>query len=443
MSSRSEKSTVEPSGGECPADLVSGGVNDRAARLWFLLLALAGYVAAAWWLGWLGGAPSRDEVHFWPTSLRFAAEPIPSLELLRGYGELSTPFPFMVFGWLEAGFGGGIAVGRLFNALVSFATLSVFVLLARGRPGRVVAAACCAFSFPYLIGSSFFLYTDMIAASAAFFGLVAFRRSRWITAAVFFAVGVSSRQYMVAVPAAIGLHALVEHLRIHGVGAGLRRFAGYPGGWVCASGGAVLLAWVVFFGGFAPIGEVLRQDIQTRSTVALIPRNAVYFLAVIGAYYVPLWCVWEWWDRRSMGSWGGIRVRVRGVVLLAILGGLVLAFPPIGNTDYPIETMGFLDKALRLVLGDRDGVRVAVLGVLAGAAVLRFRSWSFGTALVLVHAVMLMKAHIAWDKYALVCLLCLWFVEADSEPVAVGASPVGEQDPPLGGAEGERGDLPA
>lgn len=33
--------------------------------------------------------------------------------------------------------------------------------------------------------------------------------------------------------------------------------------------------------------------------------------------------------------------------------------------------------------------------------------------LVLVHLLMLAKAHIAWDKYELPMLVCLWFLVAD------------------------------
>ena len=110
----------------------------------------------------------------------------------------------------------------------------------------------------------------------------------------------------------------------------------------------------------------------------------------------------------------------------ALAGGLAVLFvlfPPFGNENYGIETMGFLDKMLRRVLGDHDVLRVTVLGGLALLAVLRVRSWSLSSVLVLVHAVMLMKAHIAWDKYALVCLLCLWYLDADTpaEPDGVHA----------------------
>lgn len=377
-------------------------------RLVFLVILAAVFVALAWRLGWLGFEPVRDEVHFWPTSLRFAAEPLPSVDLLRDYGELNTPLPFILFGRLEAWTGRGIAAGRWLNLAVLFGTVCLFVLSARGPTTRVLLAAIGALSFPYLVGVGVHLYTDMIAAGAALAGLVATRRGRWWLTALAFVVAVSSRQYMIAVPAAIGLWRLVELFRTRGWHpATIKAACLDPMLLACAAGAATLAGWFVFFGGFGPPGEVVRQGIQTTGTLSIIPRNGLYFLAVIGAYFVPL----EWLLLSRARSFRADRA---GLVLAAVLLVLFVLFPPIRNENYGIETMGFLDKALRRVLGDHDAVRVMVLGLMALAAAVRFRSWSLGSALVLVHFVMLMKAHIAWDKYALVCLLCLWYLDADT-----------------------------
>ena len=407
---------VEPFGG------MLARVHERTGlRLVFLAVAAVLFVAVAWRLDWLGFEIVRDEVHFWPTSLRFAAEPVPSVGLLRGYGELNTPLPFVLFGWLEAATGGGVAAGRWLNFAVLYGTLCLFVLSARGPTGRVLLAVAGAASFPYLPGVGVHLYTDMIAVGAALAGLVATRRGRWWLASIAFVVAVSSRQYMIAVPAAIGLWRLVEMLREEGMNpAAMKKASLDPMLLSCAAGAAALGGWIVFFGGFGPPGEVARQGIQTAGVMAIIPRNGLYFLAVIGAYFVPL----EW---LLLSRDHSFRVD-RGVLLLAgVLLLLLVLFPPIRNEQYGIETMGFLDKGLRRVLGDHDVMRVVVLGVLALAAVLRFRVWSLSSALVLVHVVMLMKAHIAWDKYALACLLCLWYLEADrsaSEVEAGSASAV-------------------
>ncbi|USN98262.1 MAG: hypothetical protein H6810_08745 [Phycisphaeraceae bacterium] len=408
-------------------------------RLVFLALIAAGYVLIAWRLDWLGFAPAKDEVHFWPTTLRFAAEPIPSRTLLRSYGELNTPLPFMVFGWLEAALGGGIVVGRLFNAVVSFAMAVLFVLSARGRDRRVIAAAIAAWTFPYLIGTSFYLYTDVLAVAFALAGFIAVRRGMRWTGAVAFVLAVSSRQYMVAVPAALALHRGIEIIRERGVrGRGVAALAADPVVMAGAAGVGALVGWFVFFGGFAPANEIADQAIRTTSAGVILPRNGLYFLAVIGAYFVPLSYLLFDRDRRLL-FWGP-RWVVAAVVLA--VGGLFLLFPPVRNLDYDIETMGFLDKALRRLVGDHDVVRVAVLWMLASMAVVRFRRWSLASALVLVHAVMLMKAHIAWDKYAMVCLVCLWYLHADWPPAEAARAPArvrppdpalaAQQDPSLG-----------
>lgn len=398
------------------------------ARGLFLGIVALGYLAIAGSFDWLSFAPEKDELHYWPTTLRFAAEPLPSIDLLRSYDEFSTPLPFVIFGWLEAAFGAGPAAGRWLNATVSFLIACLFVLTARSADSRVLRAAVGAWSFPYLLGTSFYLYTDVLAVAGAFAGLVAVRRQRWGLAALAFTLAVSSRQYMVAVPAAIALYRGSELLSDAGnPRRALRVLATDPTLLACAAGGAALLAWVALFRGLVPPLSTLPAPTTTAAAV-FFPQHGLYFLAVIGVYYVPL--AWLLLDRRAGHPVALDPTLVAGALFL---GALSFVFPPLGNpASYGIESMGFLDRLLRWGFGDRDTLRVSALWVGACLCFWRFRRWSLASALVWTHALLLTKAHIAWDKYAMVCLLCLWYLQADDRSDASKVSePAGESAPSI------------
>ena len=141
----------------------------------------------------------------------------------------------------------------------------------------------------------------------------------------------------------------------------------------------------------------------------LRPSYALYFLSCVGAYYV----LPEWLLLRRAGL-----VRASWQPTLALLAAVALAFalfPPLANIDYAIPTMGYLDKAARLVLGDVP--RMAFFAVLAGLAVLRFarRDGGLASLLVLTNAAVMLKAQVGWDKYVLLLLPALWWLAARDE----------------------------
>ena len=345
--------------------------------------------------------PDKDEKHFWPTSLRFSESWLPHVDLLRDYGELNTPLPFIIFGSLEHLTGGGIFAGRLLNLILSFGIVALIVLRARGPLRRVIGAAIGLLLFPYFLGASCYLYTDIIAAAFAFGGFWLHLRRQHVASAVCFALAIASRQYMVAFPLAAAVHELTA-LR----GADDRRHAGWIAPLLAAS---TLLGWFVFFGGPAPPGELARQGLSTAEPLRLYPQHALYFLTCVGAYYVV---------PELVLAPGNLTLRtvlrVRSVVVAAAMLALFIVFPPLRNpAEYPIETMGFLDKATRRVVGDHDFLRMGLFYIAALLACLRFSRLSLPALLVAVHAVLLMKGHIGWDKYALPLLVTLWFIAAD------------------------------
>jgi len=348
----------------------------------------------------LGFPPTRDELHFWPTTLRFSHAWPPSLELLRNYGELNTPLPFIVFGLIEKWGPGGIRYGRFFNLILSFGTI---IIIARPQTSthwkRSLAAGAALLLSPYFIGVSTHLYTDMIAIFLVLCGCLLHERKLYLGSLACFILAISSRQYMVAFPAALFLNEFYRERTNFNSLAAFRRWS--PP--LLATG--TLFAWYLFFGSFGPPEEITRQQITTTSMLNLLPQNCNYFLACLGAWF----CLPEIFFNRiqerkllsgyeysnSFGRFAGL-----------VLGLSFLFFPPWQNCNQ-IMTMGFLDRFLHLFCNDT--ARIIILYGLALLATIRFLKIGPDFFLVWTNVLLMAKAHIAWDKYTLPLIVVLWY----------------------------------
>lgn len=83
--------------------------------------------------------------------------------------------------------------------------------------------------------------------------------------------------------------------------------------------------------------------------------------------------------------------------------------------------MGFLDQAIRRIAGN-GFLRMLILWGLASMAAIRFRHWRLTSILVLISLLMLIKSHIAWDKYLLVLIAVLWLSKAAKEIIKTSIS---------------------
>jgi hypothetical protein len=339
-----------------------------------------------------------DELHFWPTSLSFSKAWWPSLDLLRNYQELNTPLPFAIFGFLERLLGGGVAVGRWANCLLSLGLLLLLCWQANNR-WSLWRAVTGILIFPYFLATSILLYTDMIALFWTVLGIWSYQKGRPLLSTLSFALGLASRQYVLAFPVALLLHELWEaqstqtwHNRRPMLFAQIAALAS-------------LLPWFLLWGGFAPPSEAIRQGLPAEIEIRrVLPENSLYMLAALGAYFVLPERLMRFRDvfyPRLMS-----RFVVLGIVVLAIL---YWTFPPYGNlVDVP--TMGFLDRGLRLYFSDT--ARMVILFGFAGWAFWRFARCDLAGLLVLCNVLLMLKAKVAWDKYLLLLLVVLWWLDA-------------------------------
>ena len=338
----------------------------------------------------------KDETHFIETVQHFAQHPIPSFDDLRDYKDLNTPLPFLVFGQLEYWSGNGLVLGRYFNMLAALAIVLLVLFKGKGNERTHVAACFGLLIFPYFLGVSTHLYTDIIPALLLALAFVLTDQKRHALAALCFFLAISSRQYMVAFPLAMGGYALA---------AGKRPVE--PAVlWPLASC-LGLAAWFMFFGGFGPKTAILlqKQYLHTVDTLFFNVSNGLAFLSSVGIYFVLP-------EALLFRRWHGLdNKKIYTLLAAAALLALFMAFPPLGNLrGNPIPTYGYFDKFLRLILSEQ--LRLVVYYLLALAAVLRFARPTLGLAILAANACILLKAHIFWEKYLLPMLVVFWLLKA-------------------------------
>ncbi len=218
----------------------------NTARLQALLLIaiLAAYGVALGLTRGLSFEPQKDEIHFWETTEGYFVTPFPpSAETLRSYPELITPLSYIIWGQLERATGQGLLAGRMLNLVLS---LAIMWLLIQPRDSTRLAGFLAALGMlvcPYFLSLGVHLYTDMIGAFFTVFALHCHLRGRLVTAALLFVLAISTRQYLIHVPAALAVWEGLRMLR------GERRWKRTAAPLTaCAS----LLGWIVLWGGIAP-----------------------------------------------------------------------------------------------------------------------------------------------------------------------------------------------
>jgi len=361
-----------------------------------LLITLAVALAAA---DGLRFAPVKDEVFFIEATRHFSQQFPPSIEQLRSYSVMQTPLAFVVWGQLGHLTGDALSSGRLLNVLLVVAMLSLVALRSGDRRDERLLAAIGLLGYPYLLGVGVHLYTDVPAAFLVLAGSCAHVRGRRVLGFVLFVLAIATRQYMVAVPAAIAAWEWTQSLR------------GGRGGWargaVAALAAATLLGWFAFFGGLAPQpGEnrwIPGYPAPMMQAGSFMLDYGLYFLAGLGAYIVlPELVLFGNFPR-----WRSLATPRNAALAVGLLVFFIISPPRDGGALY---------RALRLVFspGVADGPRLVILYGLALLAVTRFtQQLDLAFWIVAANFVLMQKTQLPWDKYYMPVIAVLWFLKAE------------------------------
>jgi hypothetical protein len=354
-------------------------------------------------LGGFSSGARKDENFFWPAVEFFSRHWVPSIDELQSYPAPPTPLTFLVWGAIEHLTGNALVIGRIINVVLS---LGLVALVLAGRSGTArarVLNACGLLACPYFAGVSLYLYTDIPASAFAAIGTLAYLRGRHTASMICMTLAIACRQYMVAFPLAL---AAWEFWRSLDGAPGWRLWLSRAGPCVkqaCAA--LTLLGWIVLFGGLSPRGAVEQFQVLTANPTQVFPQHALYFITCVGAYFVIVEAVLF----RDLGAFRAL-LTARGIAMATLLAALFLAFPPVANDVYGIPWMGYLDRGARLLLQEPE--RIVVYWFLAALVAARFGRVGPGALMVLFNALLLIKAHQAWDKYTVPLLIVLWVLRA-------------------------------
>lgn len=351
----------------------------------------------------------RDELHFWPTALRFSQSAIPRLDFLRDYGEMATPLPFIVWGWIERLLGAGVTAGRHLNFALSLAMALTVASGRRGKEWHAALAAAGLLACPYFLGTSVHLYTDIMAAFFAVSGVALHLQRRYVWSAVAFILGISSRQVIVAFPIALLAFELLNAGRTTGLKPGATVAASAPSTWALIAplvAALSFMGWVLWFRGVAPPSELDAQAALVGGSRAWHLEYSLFFLTTIGLYFVLPELLLFGAVARPLFR-GPLLPFVAAVVLLIAF----VVFPPLENPVTP--SLGLADLVFRRVLP--DVWRVALYFGLAAAALLRFLREPLPLLVTCANAMVLAGGNFAWEKYGVPTLAVLWYLKSRQE----------------------------
>ncbi|MDP6978414.1 MAG: hypothetical protein QF570_07415 [Myxococcota bacterium] len=375
-------------------------VSLATARIVFAAWVLAVYGVAVVYMGGLSFEPVKDEAQFWKQIIAFVEIWPPSIEDLRNYNEPMTPVSFLIWAGLEHVHGLGVAPARLLSILIGLAVLA-WVGLREPSPGAgrftPIFAALALLAYPYWIPMSVLLYTDLPAAVFVMLGCYFYRRDQHLAGALFFALGIATRQYMVVFPAALVAHEGLRGLRGNAIE--WKRLVPY------AVSAVTLLGWIAFFGGVGPADGLAEWPRHQNALDSMSLAYSLYFLAAVGAYFVlPEWVI----DRVG----GQPKLELDRVAILA-WGVLVIAFL-IDTPSYASE-IGPLNRTVAYLLsytGSADLIRPFVMFTFASATVIRFVRFDLATWLVLANTCLMAFMWSPWEKYCMPLLGALWLLKS-------------------------------
>lgn len=374
----------------------------------FLLGICILYIIIFFILDKLQFSPIWDEPNFWETSLIFSHSLTLPKNWLQDYQELNTPLPFVIFGFLEYAFKGGIFAGRLFNFVISFLITCIIGLPINKRGKEAFLSLCGLILFPYYLWLSGHLYTDIISSFFVLIGFLFYIRSQNILSGISFILAIASRQYMLVFPVAITAYEIFSYFKIKVLtyrnSKQNQDDKQYKPKLIRILAPLIasfsIFGWFLLFKGIAPQAAITERpipDVQLNWWSVEL-NNSLYFLACVGLYFVIpeliLFC--------PKLNWRNLLKR-KNIFLTSILLFLFIVFPPLEAHGILIKIAGFFPS---------DFLKLILFYFLALLACIRF-SYRLNLSfwILVVNSALMVKAY-PWDKYLLPLLIVFWYLKS-------------------------------
>lgn len=343
----------------------------------------------------------HDECHFAETVESFGKDM--SLATIRGYNEMSTPLPFILYALWGRIFGFALPVLRLFSLLVAALTYALYYRLLTAVFGsRSITFLSAVFLTlnPYMVGLSIFVYTDMLTLLFIILSCIAVMRTRPVLLGVSLAGALLCRQYTVFMVAALFVYYGLLLFR-----KGDRSQVGMM--LACGCSLIPLCALVLLWQGLSPDNQV--RTVYLDRGLYYHPRHLTLYVSMFCVYLFPFIAV----------NWQRL---YRNVLVLAVscILGLSYWLMPVSASPYTVMidkfTTGLFHRALEGVTGSTAFVHsiyfllytagIPVVWYVIGDLVRRVRrksiDFSLFLDLCLIGFLAVMPcAYMAWEKYFL------------------------------------------
>ncbi|WP_229254356.1 hypothetical protein [Dyadobacter sp. NIV53] len=332
--------------------------------------------------------------------------------MLKSYNELNTPVPFILGGWVMSAFGENVQYLRLLTYSISFLLLMIFVWSAPDNSRRFFLCLAGLIAFPNYYLCSVYYYTDIFAMIFVLAGTVAYIKRSHALGALFFIAAVSSRQYMLAFPAAIAGYELLELLK---KSSGLKQFwknLFLDKTWIYYSVAVIsIVPWVLLWHGPAPAAVMAQQHYDSDKLVVYNFGYVIYSCVCLAVYYVIPEVLITGKLRYFMDY---PRNYPRLFITFVIIVIALISFSPARQAYNPYFTwpyLGYIDQ-LFMTVGITGFIKQICFGFLMLITLMRFVSPHFNLAscIVVINVLLLGKAQLSWDKYSLPMIMALWFL---------------------------------
>jgi 4-amino-4-deoxy-L-arabinose transferase-like glycosyltransferase len=278
-----------------------------------------------------------DEAHFVETVRLFVDDF--SFERLRDYPEVTPPLVYVLYaGWAKI-FGSSTEILRLFSllvALICWQVLYRFNRLITGQPLYAWLLSLIMVVNPYFVGTSVFVYTDMLTILFCLLAITALIRERTVTFFICLSAAIMCRQYAIVFPVAYAFFWCLARLRGRS----------YPVRFLLGALASVipLLFLIFYWGNIAPESGLRKWCVADGLAFNFSAVTVYVTFAVV--YIAPL------------VVWGLSRFSIRFIDLMAALCASLwfIVFPVAPSlatlTQTQFNTVGLAHRAFRALFGE-------------------------------------------------------------------------------------------